>query len=670
MRHFLMIPLLLLSNTFAWGASPSTIQQDPIEPILEASDQRHVDDPSIIEGLKSSNRAVIRASIRALGEIGAPHSVPQLVPFLSSSSPSIREETAFALGLIGIEDTKKHILDRLIIEKAPHAKSTMLIALARLGNQDDVPFFWSTLSSEVNDAVLQGASEGLGILWLKATPEWPTPSGLLEKLANLLNRRDAVATKVAFALARYRGPFENYPVRKMADALGVQSSGTTRALTVRAIGKVKTAEARAVLMHVLRTDPWAGSRVEAVRALGNQPVDPLLLSWLQEALRDSSTQVICETLASIGKIGPSAAPLATSISELYDTSSSVALRTAALSALVATDAQRGGEKTRAALSSSERLLRLTAIRELGALAHDQDIEFLISLAKSDDLAGAAAAIESLGKVQADSLPGKTKEALKVALSRSDATLSAVVADFVETHQWKEFADLLAPAYDQIPRPDDMEARVTILSALGAIGNTRQLSTIETALGKPDRAEVVAAASAYKAITGVDVSERIPVASRVENMPTPAMEEITKALDSRVLLITDRGTIELEMLREAPVTAAYFVRLVNQGFYDGLDFHRVVPNFVCQGGDPRGDGSGGPGFLIRDEFSQTSHERGIVGMASAGKDTAGSQFFINQGPNLHLDWQYTAFARVVRGMNVVDALEMGDRIIRAQVVLSP
>jgi cyclophilin family peptidyl-prolyl cis-trans isomerase len=106
----------------------------------------------------------------------------------------------------------------------------------------------------------------------------------------------------------------------------------------------------------------------------------------------------------------------------------------------------------------------------------------------------------------------------------------------------------------------------------------------------------------------------------------------------------------------------FVRLAVSGFYNGLTFHRVVPNFVVQGGDPRGDGWGGPGYSIRSELGTARYERGTVGMASSGKDTEGCQFFITHSAQPHLDGRYTIFAVVERGMDVVDALQIGDRIL--------
>ena len=106
------------------------------------------------------------------------------------------------------------------------------------------------------------------------------------------------------------------------------------------------------------------------------------------------------------------------------------------------------------------------------------------------------------------------------------------------------------------------------------------------------------------------------------------------------------------------------RLAARSYYDGLTFHRVVPDFVAQGGDPRGDGWGGPGFTLRCELSPRRYLRGTVGMALAGKDTGGSQFFITHSMQPHLDGKYTIIGEVVAGMEVVDTLLPGDRILRA------
>jgi cyclophilin family peptidyl-prolyl cis-trans isomerase len=132
-------------------------------------------------------------------------------------------------------------------------------------------------------------------------------------------------------------------------------------------------------------------------------------------------------------------------------------------------------------------------------------------------------------------------------------------------------------------------------------------------------------------------------------------------------VTERGSITVELLPvDAPLTVDNFLSLTSAGFYRATRFHRVVPNFVAQDGDPRGDGNGGPGYSIRDELNRIRYDRGVVGMALSGPDTGGSQYFITHSAQPHLDGDYTAFGRVVAGFSVLDSLVEGDRLIEARI----
>ena len=126
--------------------------------------------------------------------------------------------------------------------------------------------------------------------------------------------------------------------------------------------------------------------------------------------------------------------------------------------------------------------------------------------------------------------------------------------------------------------------------------------------------------------------------------------------------TDRGDIELEFYpQHAPRTVNNFVFLAQEGFYDGVTFHRVISDFMIQGGDPTGSGRGGPGYRFEDEFkgNPLKHEVGVISMANAGPNTNGSQFFITHSPQPHLDGRHTVFGRVIDGQDVVDAIRQGD-----------
>ena len=132
---------------------------------------------------------------------------------------------------------------------------------------------------------------------------------------------------------------------------------------------------------------------------------------------------------------------------------------------------------------------------------------------------------------------------------------------------------------------------------------------------------------------------------------------------QVTLHTNRGPIRLRLHDDkAPLTVANFVNLAQRGFYDGLNFHRVIPDFMIQGGCPQGTGTGGPGYKFEDEANNgVGHERGVLSMANAGPNTNGSQFFITHVATPWLNGKHTVFGKVVEGMEVVDSIRQGDQI---------
>lgn len=138
----------------------------------------------------------------------------------------------------------------------------------------------------------------------------------------------------------------------------------------------------------------------------------------------------------------------------------------------------------------------------------------------------------------------------------------------------------------------------------------------------------------------------------------------------VSINTSKGIIEIELYpKHAPKTVNNFIFLSKEGFYDGVTFHRVISDFVIQGGDPTGTGRGGPGYKFEDELigNPLKHERGVISMANAGPNTNGSQFFITHSPQPHLNGKHTVFGKVVNGIEVVDEIEEGDKMIQVTVI---
>ena len=207
-----------------------------------------------------------------------------------------------------------------------------------------------------------------------------------------------------------------------------------------------------------------------------------------------------------------------------------------------------------------------------------------------------------------------------------------------------------------------------LDALTALDPAAARPLLTAALADRDWAvRVRAAENLRKLDRAADVSSMRPA-------PPPASPELA-AVDTMIApqyspqayIETSKGTIQFELaVLDAPRTVANFIALVRRNYFRGVQLHRVVPDFVVQDGDPRGDGEGGPGYTIRDEINQRPYLRGTVGMALDWADTGGSQFFITHSPQPHLDGRYTVFGQVVSGMDVVDRLQQWDTIERIRV----
>jgi len=166
------------------------------------------------------------------------------------------------------------------------------------------------------------------------------------------------------------------------------------------------------------------------------------------------------------------------------------------------------------------------------------------------------------------------------------------------------------------------------------------------------------------LSGIE-DEVIPPSS-----PSPVDWEYIKNIpkDQQVRFETTKGIFIMDVfVEETPASVGRFLQSVEQGFYIGKSFHRVVPNFVAQGGCPRGDGWGSPDWSLRSEFTTRHYTTGAVGLASAGHDTESCQFFISHSPTPHLDGRYTLFGKVVEGMDVVQKLDVGDVIVKAELL---
>jgi cyclophilin family peptidyl-prolyl cis-trans isomerase len=252
------------------------------------------------------------------------------------------------------------------------------------------------------------------------------------------------------------------------------------------------------------------------------------------------------------------------------------------------------------------------------------------------------------------------------LNSDDPVVRAAAANALGELKPPGGAAALAEAYRLGQRDATYVARAASLGALAAYGAADAVPVLNAALADKDWAVRVRAAALLKGLdpaSDADVRMRpAPTSHAAEFYAAPGI--VTPPVSTQIYFEVDRGLIQIELaVLDAPLTVESFITLARRKFFDGLPFHRVVPDFVVQGGDPRGDGEGGPGCTIRDELNERPYLRGTVGMALDWADTGGSQFFITHAPQPQLDDRYTVFGRVIEGMEIVDQIQPWDVIRR-------
>jgi cyclophilin family peptidyl-prolyl cis-trans isomerase len=260
-------------------------------------------------------------------------------------------------------------------------------------------------------------------------------------------------------------------------------------------------------------------------------------------------------------------------------------------------------------------------------------------------------------------PQDLETILRAQFKESDIIVRGTAADLLaDLPPSEENTRALAAAWPQATNDVLNDAALSILDALAKQKSAAANELIKAGLKSGDHLIRRRAAALLEANGAGDFSSQI---GTVQTRNTDA--DYTRALSRigknvRAVVTTSKGSFTIELLPEAaPLTVDNFVQLAQRDYYRNVTIHRVVPNFVIQDGDPRGDGNGGPGYQIRCEINQVLYDRAAVGMALSGKDTGGSQWFVTHSPQPHLDGGYTVFGRVVAGMDVVDRIVRGDVI---------
>jgi cyclophilin family peptidyl-prolyl cis-trans isomerase/HEAT repeat protein len=633
--------------------------------ILQLEDRR-VSCDSLLIFLNHPHADVRALAVEALGKLQDANCTNALVKMLRDANPNVRIETAFALGQLGQKSAEKPLIDVLYTQEILEVKLRAIEALGKIGSERSIPVLINLMKNP-NSVLRAEAALSAGRMALR---HFTHPS-LSEALAHCLGDQNSeVRWKACYALMRI-GKEINFD--KLRQALG-DSDARVRMYAVQALGNAQDAAALEAFGKILANDRDWRVQVKAANALGKYPLRRIA-NYVSFSNQPHPVRV-----ALIQALGGSAA---LEPSGYIPSSREHNLIRHHLEQILITDEWQNDDASRAQPSPTEIGLALISYAQLLKEAAAERIQQFVNHPHPRVRARAMQALVECGAAGAGRIfentysaaPAIVKIAILEALAKmknpeprifvqalleNDPVLAALAAQGLsqDSLRNKIYVQPIISAYRNLPRPVDVEVAQMMFTALVKMGDTLAVSVLTEALDTPDQALSKTAADALQKLTGRDYSER--VAKQTQPHTNFNYKEIAALNGARAIIQTERGDIEIALHTfDAPLTVLNFVRLAEKGFFDGLTFHRVVPNFVIQGGDPRGDSWGSPGYAIRSEFNKQPFRRGSVGMASAGKDTEGCQFFITHSEQPHLDGRYTVFGQVISGMAVADAIHEDD-----------
>jgi len=635
--------------------------------LLAAADARRFDPAALREALASNNPAVRRQAALAAGRIGDATAVDLLVPVLTDTVPSVAAAAAFGLGLLKDARAIPALLQTIrAVAPADQGPPQLeaVTAIAKIGGDDGARALTQITTAASPTAPTAVADAALLEAWRL---------GSRAPVTELVRYTDATAVTTRwhalYSLARLRAP---PGAARLVRALGDQD-GRIRTVAARGITRAlldsAKLDAQPVIdgLRLLLDDRDAHIRINALRAVASfrdSTLSPAVVRLVAD--RDLGVEVQAETTLGVLRGAAAVAALRGRL-----TSSVFALKRQALIALAQADSPSGVAVAATVASDADWRWRSVAAEAFGAARARDRLE--AQLADPDGRV-VAQALQALQRIQPTAGPDSAlRGRARSLLAHADPAVRSVAADILGRHPDVNDVDALVVAYRRADGDPFNDARLSAVAALGAIaassstGRLRVATKFVSVVPRPDDYLVRRLA----ADTLPDARDAWGSATPIATGRTPAdyrdvarrwLAPALAGTNPHVFLEADRGTLDIELLpAEAPMTAAAFLALVERRFFDGTRWHRVVPNFVVQDGDPRGDGWGGPGFVLRDEINPVRYETGTVGIALSGPDTGGSQYFITHSAQPHLDGTYTIFARVTGGSGILDAIGQGDRI---------
>ncbi len=651
--------------------------------VVEAEDARPAGGPSL-EALMAATRSpdpfLRRSGVRALGRLERPELLDSILPHLDDRTPEVRAEAANASAQAVHRVDGSGALTRLLrsaeSERDPDVASALARALGRLAVDGsramEVEGALGRLSRErqaqAPPRLILGAMLGI--------ESWTRRNGgragaaLRARVLELTGYtsvdeadRAALVRSLALGVAARLGQLDAERVRRALD----DPSDAVRAAATAALSGIEGSE-RARLLPRALADASTQVRIEGIRVLANLPADSADCAALRQAAGDADARAAAFAVDGLGRACSGGEEDAALLERIATGPTAVSTRNwhlaaHALVALASTSPERTRPLLPAALAHPNPFARAWAARAAGALGDSAALRYLLGDGDSNVATQAALALHAIGGRDADraliQLLGGTDDAqvvVTVSPLLGPTELRAAAADAAFT----ALARLTEPRWETLRDP-----RLALLELIQGVSDSTRIREMEPYLRDYDAAVAHRAASVMEAWTG----KRFLGAPRpARRLPLPTVADLEAMTRSSVVLRMARGgEIEIALLpMEATTNAFRLYSMARDGVLDGLTLHRVVPNFVVQGGSPRANEYGGHGAFTRDEVGLRVQTRGTVGVSTRGRDTGDGQIYVNLIDNVRLDHDYTLLGIVVSGMEVVDQVLEGDVIERAEV----
>ena len=612
---------------------------------------------------------VRRRAALAIGRVGLQEGVAPLVGRLADPEPEVRQMAAFALGLIG-SATAAGPLRAALQDPAPEVQGRAAEALGLIGDSDGAAAVGEMAAAHVRSGVLaQIGPDEMGYPLDPAVEAFRLGIYALVRLNAYAPLAGAVLDSSGRSRVRW-WPVA-YALQRIGDKRGYQAlldlargqGSCVRAFAARGLGVLKDRAAVDTLVPLVQAwqaDPRAAlAAARALGQIGDSRAAAALLKTLQTAGIDPALRM--ELVTALGGVRAAGA-----VDPLLDLLSdpSPALRAAALGALRDIDVQNFLVVLSGLDADPHWSVRAALAAVLGTLDRDAAAPRLTAMLKDADQRVIPSVLAALVKLRVPGIETMLLEHLK----SGDVVVRMAAASGLGELKPGGGAAALVAMFRKGETDQSYVARAAALTALAKYDRQAAAPVLRDALQDRDWAVRVRAAELLKTVEpSVDAATLIRPAPGRPPGDYEAPGLVNPTVSPHAYLDTDKGTIEIELaVLDAPLTADNFTRLARQGFFNGLPIHRLVPDFVLQHGDPRGDGEGGPGYTIRDELNERPYLRGTVGMALDWEDTGGSQFFITYSPQPHLDARYTVFGHVTAGLDVLDRLQRWDVVRQVRV----